>query len=194
VRGQDNSPRYAGRVPLLLALLVAVLVAVPLFALLLPLSLFQRYRAGTARRAARGWVAALNVGILTFSTALFLTGAAVTSLWFPRALPFALAGLAAGLVLGLLGLALSRWESAPGTLHVTPNRWLVLLVVGVVAGRMAWGAFRSLHVLRSGAGTGVVAAFGPAESLGAGALVVGYYLAYWAGVLLRARRHRAAGL
>jgi hypothetical protein len=177
-------------VPLVLALAVALLVAVPLFALLVPLSLFQRYRAGTSRRAARGWVAALNVGLLVVSTGLFLSSAAVTSLWFPRALPYALAGFAAGLVLGLLGLVLSRWETVSGTLHVTPNRWLVLLVVAVVAGRMAWGAFRSLHVLRSGSGASMVEAFGPAESLAVGAVVVGYYLAFWTGVLRRARIHR----
>ena len=177
--------------PLLLALLVALAVAVPLFLLLVPLSLLQRYRAGTARRAARTWVAALNLVLLLVSTALFLTAATVTTWWYPRALPFALVGFGAGALTGLLGLATSRWEAANGSLHVTPNRWLVLLVVGVVAGRMAWGTWRSLSVLREGGHASAVAAFGPVGSLAAGALVLGYYVTFWFGVLRRSRRPRS---
>jgi hypothetical protein len=187
----DTAPRYPGLVPLVLAVVVALALAVPFFLLLVPLSLFQRYRMGTARRPARGWVAALNVGALVVSVAIFLTGATVTSFWFPKALPYSLAGLLAGAVLGVVGLLLSRWEKTPDTLHYTPNRWLVLFVTLIVTGRLLYGLWRSVESVHAGSGTSVITAFGPAGSLAAGAVVIGYYLAFWAGVWRRFRRHRA---
>ena len=176
--------------PVLLALAVALAGGLVVLALL-PLSLFLRYRAGTARRRARGWVAALNLGAITLSAALFLLGAAVASFWEPRALRYALAGLGAGSVLGLVGLAVSRFEATPGELHYTPNRWLVLAVTLVVTGRILYGFWRGWHTWQAGAGdTSWLVAFGVAGSLAAGALVLGYYFAYWAGLWLRFRWHR----
>ncbi len=78
--------------PLLLLLPLAVLAAIAL----LPLSLVMRYRVGTARRPARGWMIALNLIVIGISTALFLLSSAVTSAWIPRAFPYTVLGLAAG--------------------------------------------------------------------------------------------------
>ena len=47
------------------------------------------------------------------------------------------------IVLGVLGLALTRWEVAGGRLHYTPNRWLVLSITLVVTCRLAYGMWRS---------------------------------------------------
>jgi hypothetical protein len=177
-------------VPLLIALAVAL--AVPLlFVALMPLSLVLRYRAGTARRMARGWVAAVNVLGISFSAALFLGFAALSTLWVPRALPYSLAGMAAGGLLGLLGLRLSRWEALPRSVHYTPNRWLVLAITLVVTSRIVYGLWRAWHAWRiTPDDASWLAAAGVAGSLGAGALVLGYYLAYWMGLWLRLRRHR----
>jgi hypothetical protein len=184
-------------VPLLLlalVLLLAVALLPLLFVVLLPLSLVQRYRAGTARRQARGWVLALNLVSLAVSTALFLAAATITTLWVPRALPYAALGLLGGCLLGLLGLAASRWEEAPGSLHYTPNRWLVLSLVTVVAGRIAYGLWRGWHAWRAApADASWVAALGVAPSLAAGAIVLGYYLTYWAGVRRRLQQGRSRG-
>ena len=176
--------------PLLLAFAVALLAGVALLAFL-PLTLFLRYRAGTARRRARGWVAALNLGALALSTALFLTGAAIAGFWEPRALPFALRGLAAGAGLGLVGLWLSRFEATAQELHYTPNRWLVLAITLVVTGRILYGFWRGWQTWQAAAGeTSWLVAFGVAGSLAAGGLVIGYYLFYWAGLWWLFRRHR----
>jgi hypothetical protein len=176
------------QVPLLAILLVLLLPL--LFVLLLPVSLLQRYRMGTARRPARGWLATLNVVAIGLSSLLFLLGAAVTSVWVPRALTFALLGLAAGVLLGALGLLVSRWEHGPGTLHYTPNRWLVLAITLLVAARIGWSFARAWNAWQAGASaTGWLAAAGVAGSLGVGAVVLGYYLAYWLGVRRRFRRH-----
>ncbi len=157
---------------------------------LTPLTLVQRYRMGTARRRARGWIAAINVGGLAFSSALFVAGALVTSLWIPGAFTRTLAGFAGGCLLGLVGLALSRWESAPGSLHYTPNRWLVLGITLAVAARLAFGFWRSWHAWRAAPDyASWAAASGAAGSLAAGAIVLGYYLTYWLGVRRRLRLH-----
>lgn len=168
--------------PLLLLILLLPLVLIAL----MPLILIQRYRVGTARRMARPWMATLNVALMTFSAICFLAGAAVTAVWVPNAFTGAAAGLALGAVLGLAGLALTRWEPSAATLHYTPNRWLVLLVTFVVSARVAYGLWRSWTVAEAGVyGTPMVLAFGIPESLAAGGAVIGYYFAYGLGV----RRH-----
>lgn len=93
----------------LLVLAVGMVALLGLIVILLPVSLVQRYRVGTARRAARGWVTTLNLVAIAISTALFLAGAAVTNVWVPEALKYAAAGLLAGCGLGAAGLAVSRW-------------------------------------------------------------------------------------
>ena len=173
-----------------IAVALALLGGLAALLILTPLSLFLRYRAGTARRPARRWVAAINVVAVSVSTTLLLLVAAVTSYWVPVALRYALLGLAGGALLGLLGLGLSRWEETPRSLHVTPSRALVLTIMLVVAARLAYGFWRSWHAWHAAAGdTSWLVASGAAGSLAAGALVLGYYLTYWAGVWGRINRH-----
>jgi hypothetical protein len=172
--------------------LLALLLLVPLFLLGLPLSLVRRYRMGTARRPARGWVAAVNVLMLALSTGLFLAAAAVTSVWVPDALVYTLVGLAIGGVLGLLGLAATRWETTHRSLHFTPNRWLVLALMLVVTARLLYGFWRAWAAWGSvGPGAEWLAAAGVAGSMAAGAVVLGYTLTYWVGVRRRLLRHGA---
>jgi hypothetical protein len=176
-------------VPLLFALglvLFALLVGIAL----MPFALVQRYRVGTARRLARGWVVTLNLAGIGLSSAIFLAGAAATSIWVPPALRYSLAGLAAGCLLGVLGLLLSRWEPTSTSLHYTPNRWLVLAITLVVAGRMFYGFYRAWEAWRWRVdSTSWLAASGAADSLAAAGIVLGYYLAYWAGLRWRLKRH-----
>jgi len=67
----------------------------------------------------------------------------------------------------------------------------VLFVTLVVTARILYGIWRSWHAWSS-TGENWIVAFGPATSLAAGALVLGYYLAFWFGVWRRLRRHEAA--
>ena len=171
--------------PLLLLLL---LLPVALIALM-PFILIQRYRVGSARRMARPWMAAFNFWVMLFSAICFLAGAAVTAFWVPRAFNGAVAGVLLGLALGVVGLVLTRWESTPATLHYTPNRWLVLIVTFIVSARVLYGLWRSWTVAEAGIyGTPMVLAFGIPESLAAGGMVIGYYVAYSVGVRRRIRR------
>lgn len=171
--------------PLLLLLLALPVILIALT----PLLLFQRYRVGTSRREGRPWLATLNVVLMIVSALFFLGGAALTSIWIDRVLTGAAAGVGIGVVLGGIGLLLTRWEATPRSLHYTPNRWLVLGVTLVVAARVVYGFYRSLLAARAGIeGAGLVSAFGVPESMAAGGIVIGYYLAYGAGLRWRITR------
>jgi len=73
-----------------------------------------------------------------------------------------------------------------------PNRPLVLLITVVVAARVLYGFWRGWHAWQNAeAGTSWLAASGATGSLAVGAVVLGYYFTYWAGVARR-ERHRFA--
>jgi hypothetical protein len=170
-------------VPLLVALLFicAVVLATPLLLLL-------RYRAGTARRLARPWVLTVNLMSMLLSAGLFIWIAAMTNFWVPRAFGYSLIGMVSGCFLGLLGLAATGWDKTQAGIYYTPNRWLVLLITLAVAARMVYGLWRIWHAWRTtGADTSWLAAAGIPGSMAVGALVVGYYLTYFAGVRWRLR-------
>jgi hypothetical protein len=176
-------------VPIILfALLLFVLLALAGVVLL---SLALRYRAGTARRQARRWVATLNVWATSFSTVFFLSFTLLLSFWVGSAFRFALIGMGFGGILGLLGLAITRWESQPEGLFYTPSRWLALVVTLAIAARFAYGWWHATH---SGSSPPVAqhwltAASGTQLSLAVAAGLIGYYLVYSIGVRLRLTRH-----
>ena len=172
--------------PIILAALLLLVGVLFLSVVLIPLTLIQRYRAGTMRRRARVWLATVNVVGISISIVFLLVSAAITNVWIPRALVYAVAGVTAGLAVGALGLALTRWETSPSALFYTPNRWLVLTITLAVAGRIAFGLWRTYQAWQALGGDVVQAAStGVAGSLGAGALILGYYAAYWFGVRRR---------
>lgn len=153
-----------------------------------PFLLMVRYRVGTARRPARRWVTTINLVSLLVSTALFLWAAAVTNFWAPNAFRSSLIGLAAGVLLGLLGLKVTRWEPTPRALYYTPNRWLVLLITIAVTTRLLYGLWRIWHAWRTTGHDGSwIASAGLPGSLAVGAMVLGYYLTYFGGVAWRLR-------
>ena len=169
------------------ALLLFVLLA--LIGVVL-LSLALRYRAGTARRQARRWVASLNVWMTSFSVVFFLSFSLLLSFWVGSAFRFALIGMGIGAILGLLGLALTRWESRSEGLFYTPNRWLAFIIVFAIAARVLYGWWHATH---PGASMGnqhwLTTASGTQLSLAVAAGLIAYYLAYSIGVRLRVRRY-----
>lgn len=178
-------------VPIILfALLVFVLLAV---AGVVSLSLALRYRAGTARRQARRWVASLNVWATSFSALFFLSFSLLLSFWIGSAFRFALIGMGFGGILGLLGLAITRWESRPEGLFYTPNRWLALIVTFAIAARFVYGWWRATHsggdISAPGDQHWLITASGTQLSLAVAAGLISYYLVYSIGVRLRLTRH-----
>lgn len=173
---------------ILFALLVFVLLA---FAGVILLSLALRYRAGTARRQGRRWVATINVWATSFSAIFFLCFTLLISFWLGPTLRFVLIGMAAGGLLGLLGLMLTRWESHPEGFFYTPSRWLALLLVLAIAARLIYGWWHATHPgssLPAGQHQWMSASF-TQLSLAVAAGLIGYYLIYAIGVRLRLSRH-----
>lgn len=169
---------------ILLPLLIVVVLIV-----LVPISIVQRYRMGTSRQRARGWLININVAGLALSAIVFLASAAFTAVWVPHAFSYSAIGLAGGSALGGVGLWATRWEPARDALHYTPNRLLVLGITVVISARIAYGMWRAVHTWRAGLlDDSWAGAAGIAGSMAAGAVVLGYYLAYWLGVRRRLRR------
>jgi hypothetical protein len=176
-------------VPIILfALLLFILFALAGVVLL---SLALRYRAGTSRRQARRWLASINVWATSFSAVFFLSFTFLLSFWVGSAFRFALIGMGFGGILGLLGLAMTRWESQPEGLFYTPSRWLALLVTFAIAARFVYGWWRATHSGSSAPGDQhwLITASGTQLSLAVAAGLISYYLVYSIGVRLRITRH-----
>lgn len=174
--------------PIVLAAL-AVLALLAVLLLGLPLMLVLRYRAGTARRPLRHWVLTLNLLSLAVSAMVFMVSAAFTNVWVPGALRDSTLGLLAGCALGLVGVVVTRWEAAGPVVHYTPSRVMVLGITLLVAGRLIYGFWRAWHAWHVTAASPWIARAGVQGSLAAGAVVIGYYLAYVMGLRVRLRRH-----
>ena len=178
---------YHLAVPIILfALLVFVLLA---FAGVILLSLALRYRAGTARRQGRRWVATINVWATSFSAIIFLCFTVLISFWLGPTLRFALTGMAVGGLLGLLGLALTRWERHPEGLFYTPSRWLALLLILAIAARLIYGWWHAAHIGSTATQHWLTSAPGAQLSIAVAAGLIGYYLVYAIGVRIRITRH-----
>jgi hypothetical protein len=174
-------------VPIILfALLLFVLLALGGVVLL---SLALRYRAGTARRQGRRWVASLNVWLTSLSAVLFLSFTFLISFWLGKAFQFALIGMGCGGVLGLLGLAMTRWERQSEGLFYTPSRWLALLVTLAIVARFVYGWWRATRSSVPGNQNWFMTASGTELSLAVAAGLIGYYLVYSIGVRLQSARH-----
>lgn len=175
--------------PLLLLPLLLIGFAL-LWALLLPLALWQRYRRGRARRRARAWAVRVNAWLLLVSAALFVATAWLAGHWVDAALAHAALGLALGVVIGTVGLWLTRFEidpGDPGGLFYTPNRWLVLALTGLVALRIGYGLLHGWQWWRGGADHAVWLAQ-QGSLLAVGGLLLGHYLAYGWGLRRRLSR------
>ena len=181
-----------------LLLMGAVALLLVLWVLLLPLSLFQRYRSGKARRRVQRWALRLNAVLLLLSIGSLLLTAALSGLWHPEwtasatrgpAWLHALAGLAAGSALGAVGVWLTRIERVEGRLYITPNRWLVLGLTLLVVARLLAFAWQSWMLWQ---GRPAALSLGPyaldGRSLFAtGGLLLGYYCLYTISILRRTR-------
>lgn len=109
-----------------------------------------------------------------------------------------LAGILVGAALGLVGLRLTRFEVDPvkGDCYV-PNPWIGALLTVLLLGRLGWRLMVLWPQLQAGsagaayAGSSAGYAASPLTMLVIG-LLVGYYIAYFAGLLIHHRRFQRA--
>jgi hypothetical protein len=163
------------------------LIAPILIAALVIWGIVRRLRRTFGRQPvqpARIW---LRVGILTLAGGLI---AATSVMRGAEMLEALVAGLACGAALAYVGLRHTRFEATPEGRFYTPHTYIGLAVTVLLLGRLA---YRFLYL--SNGPNGMVAA-GPSAAaayqrspltVGILAVLVGYYVLFYAGVLLRTR-------
>jgi len=172
--------------------LLALLLLVPvLWAVSLPFLLWARYRNGSARRRAQGWVIRVNAWLLAVSVPMLALSAWLTSHWIPDALPETAAGLMLGVLLGIVSLWLTRFEHDATGFHYTPNRWLVLGLTALVAARIVAGLVVSWRQM-GGARISPMALLDAGALLALAGLFLGYALTYTWGLRARLPRYAPA--
>ena len=173
--------------PLLLIPLL-VLGVMALWAVLLPLSILQRYRHGRQRRRAQPFAVRVNAWLMLVSAPLFVASAWLSGYWIEGAALHALIGLGLGVVTGIVGLWITRFDATPQGLFYTPPAALVLLLSLLVAVRIVaglWQLLRRWHAVEA-VPPGLLADH--ASLFAVGGLLLGYYLAYAWGLKRRLGR------
>lgn len=176
--------------PVLLAILLAVLVTAGLMLVLLPLSLWQRYRVARSRRLATGWVVGLAWWSALVSSLVMGLSTALAGLLWPLAWSYVAVAYPAGLLLGAAGHALTRFEVTPGGLYYRSNAWLVSVLAALVVVRLGAGLVQTLRVWTSDAQWPQDGWLSHAGLLAVGALLLGYATAQAWGLRQRLRRYQ----
>ena len=115
---------------------------------------------------------------------------ATTGLLNLRLLEGLLGGALGGVALGLLGLRLTRFErDASGADAYYPNAWIGGLLTVLLVARLAWRFFVAMPQLQDQASAYHGPAMGnSALTFAVLGLTIGYYIAYYAGLLVHHRR------
>ena len=120
---------------------------------------------------------------------------ALFGLRHPPLLEGLLGGAVVGIVLGMVGLRLTRFERrADGGDGYIPNPWIGAVLTALLVGRLAW-RFVVVMPQMTAAEPGISGApalgYSPLTMLVFG-LLVGYYVAYFSGLLVHHRRFERA--
>jgi len=168
-------------------LLLTPQVIVP--TLLVPLigyRLYRRFRANFGRQPVQPTRKVVRLVILTLVAVLFLG----VTLHSPPALEAAGGGLLAGVLLGVLGVRLTKFDSDAQGRYYTPNSYIGGAVTLVLVTRLIYRMFSlySTSQLAPAPGTDPFATITQSPlTLTFVMLTVGYYLMYTAGVLYKSR-------
>ena len=157
--------------------------------LLVPLigyRLYRRFRANFGRQPIQPTRKVVRLIILSFVAALFLWVATHSA----PALEAAAGGLIAGVLLAVLGVRLSRFESDATGSYYTPNSYIGAAVTLLLVGRIVYRMF-SMYSTPQGMpppGTDPFATMTQSPlTLAMIMLTIGYYLMFTAGVLYKSR-------
>jgi hypothetical protein len=156
------------------------LVAVPLVGFLL----YRRLRRTFGRQLVAPRRMALRMVLLCVVCVLLLVRSSVTTI----SLGAAVAGLALGVALAMVGLMHTKVEATAESKFYTPNKWIGLAVTALFLGRLA-GRLFTVSERATQVASGVSPYAGLQQSpltLGLFFLLAGYYVTYYAGVLRKA--------
>lgn len=150
---------------------------------------YVRIRRSFGRQSVRPRRVTIRITVLALIGVLLLF-AAKLDLW---SLGGVLAGGACGALLALLGLRHTRFESTPEGRFYTPHTYIGLTVTVLFLARLAYDiALLSHNMPTSAAGPGNLYAAEQSNplTLAVSGAFIGYYLAYYAGVLRKSRQPR----
>jgi hypothetical protein len=150
---------------------------------LMALMVWRRVRGSFGRQPIRRKRMMVRIGVLSVIGALLALG----GLHNLRLLEGLVGGALAGAALGLLGLKLTRFErNAEGADLYIPNAWIGGVLTVLLVGRLAW---RFLVAMPQAQGPAVGNSPLTLAILG---LTLGYYVCYFAGLLVHHRRFERA--
>lgn len=149
------------------------------------LALIRRVMRNIGRQRIRPVRMQLRIGIFAVVGVLVLAASLHRAALF-EALA---AGLAAGAALGWFGLQHTRFESAPdGGAYYTPHTYIGLFVSVLFLARIAYRFMVVYPAMQAAAQANTLAAYQRSPlTLGIFGVVVGYYVAYYIGVLGKSR-------
>jgi hypothetical protein len=163
-------------------------------ALLIPLigwRLYRRFKSNIGRQELRPTRMTVRIVILTLIGALFVWG--VTLHPTSAALSATLGGLALGAAIGMVGLRLTKFDFSPTGNYYTPNTYLGASLSALLVARIIYRFFivgtAAQMSYQQGGGDPFAAYSSSPLTLLILMLTVGYYIAYNAGLLLKARSH-----
>lgn len=169
--------------------MVMPLIMVPLMAF----AIWRRVRSQFGRQPIRRKRMLVRIAIFSVIGVLIALG----SLHNLRLLEGLLGGVIAGAALGLLGLRLTRFErGVDGADVYLPSPWIGGVLTALLIGRLAWRYPAMMAQMQGQAAEHAGPAFGnsPLTLLVFG-LMIGYYIAYFTGLLIHHRRfERAQGM
>nr|WP_152569368.1 DUF1453 domain-containing protein [Oleiagrimonas soli] len=159
-------------------------IAVPIVALLIGRRISRQFGRQPVRR--KRMIARIAI-LAVLAVSLGLSG-----LHDPRLLEGLAGGIGLGALVGFVGLRLTTWTVDPklGDCYI-PNRWIGALLTALLLGRLAWRfivVWPQIEDSARAAGvTPIQHASTPLTLLVFG-LLVGYYIVYYAGLLMHHRR------
>jgi len=160
--------------------LIAPIVIAPLIVW----RLYARTRRSFGRQPIRPKRMWTRVGFLSVVTVLVATQGLID----PRLATGLSAGLIGGVALGLLALKLTRFEIDGRNDCYFPNLWIGMGLTALFLGRLLY-RFMVLYPQMSHGATGGYAAYQRSPlTMAMLGLLLGYYIAYYAGLLLHHRR------
>jgi hypothetical protein len=172
---------------------IAPLVMAPLIVFIF----YRRVRRNFGRQPVRPRRTWTRVAIFVVLTLLIGLG----GLRDPRLAEGLAAGLVGGVALGLVGLRLTRFEITGKGDFYTPDPWIGLALTALLVGRLIYrfmvfypGMQAASHAAAAGGQSSALDAYqsSPLTMIVFG-LLFGYYIAYYAGVLIHHRRVLAQG-
>lgn len=168
-------------------------LAVPVgVGLLIAFAVYRRVRGSFGRQPIRTKRMTSRVVFFALIACLMMT----SGLQDVRLAEGALGGLILGGALGLVGLRLTRFELTGTDDVYIPNPWIGAALTALLLGRMAWRFLVLAPVAEGGAPLAAhtpAAGNSPLTMLVVG-LTIGYYMAYYTGILMHHRRFKRVAL